>query len=80
MRKVWNMLIPVAGFVGSLISVSNLLPLTLDAITRGLGIWDGLLIAGYSTVGMLGLAVVARAIYRVDRKAGRVRNRVRWFE
>lgn len=74
------MLIPVAGFVGSLISVSNLLPLTLHAITRGLGIWDGLLIAGYSTVATLGLAVVGRAIYRVDRKAGRVRNRIRWFE
>jgi hypothetical protein len=80
MRKIWNMLIPVAGFVGSLISVSNLLPLALNAIARGLGIWEGLLIAGYSSVCLLGLAVMARAIYRVDRKAGRVRNRIRWFE
>ncbi len=80
MRKVWNVVILVAAFVGSLLSVSNLLPLALNAITRGFDIWDGLLIAGYSAVATLGVAVMARAIYRVDRKAGRIRNRVRWFE
>jgi hypothetical protein len=73
------MLLAIA-FTASTISMSNLMPLLLQVATSGLTILDGLLMIGYLSITALCLAVLARAMYRVDKKAGRIRNRVRWFE
>jgi hypothetical protein len=68
------------AFIVSIIAVSNLMPLLLHAVTRGLSLADGFLIAGYLLAGSIAIATLARAVYRLDRRAGRIRNKVRWFE
>jgi len=70
----------VAAFVLSIYAVSNLMPLLLHVVTTGPTLVDAALIAGYLTVGAIAVGILARAIYRLDRRAGRIRNRVRWFE
>lgn len=79
-KHVGNVLLLTGAFVVSILSVSNLLPLLLDATIRGMTMRDGLLMAGDFCVGTLAVAVLARAMYRLDKEAGRIRNRIRWFE
>jgi hypothetical protein len=79
-RHVRNFLLLTGAFAVSILSVSNLLPLLLDATIRPMTVWDGLLMAGDLCAGTLAVAVLARAMYRLDKKAGRIRNRIRWFE
>lgn len=78
-RVVHLMLLAIA-FIASTVSVSNLMSLLLQATTIGLTILDGFLMIGYLSVTALCLIVLARAMYRADKRAGRIRNRVRWFE
>jgi hypothetical protein len=73
------MLLAIA-FVLSVLSVSNLIPLFLQVVTKGFTFTDGLLIAGNLIVGALAVTVLARAMYRLDKKAGRIRNKIGWFE
>lgn len=68
------------AFVVSIYAVSNLMPLLLHVAIKGISITDGLLICANLTAGTIAVAILARAIYRVDRRAGRIRNRVGWFE
>ena len=68
------------AFVVSIYAVSNLMPLLLHVAIKGLSIIDGLSIAVYLIAGTIAIGILARAIYRLDRRAGRVRNRVGWFE
>jgi hypothetical protein len=79
-RLVGNVLLLASAFIVSVLSVSNLLPLLLYVTIKGMTMWDGLLLAGDLCAGTLAVAVLARAVYRLDRKAGRIRNRIRWFE
>jgi len=79
-RPVGNVLLLTSAFVVSVLSISNLLPLLLYVTIKGMTLWDGLLLAGDLWAGILAVAVLARAMYRLDEKAGRIRNRIRWFE
>ena len=67
-------------FVLSIVSVSNLMSLLLTAATGRITFTSELLAAGYSVAAIVAIVVLARAIYRVDKQAGRIRNRVGWFE
>jgi hypothetical protein len=69
-----------AAFIVSVLSVSNLMPLLFDVVTKGISLTEGLLIAGYLIASTVAIAILARDMYRLDKKAGRIRNRVRWFE
>ena len=86
MRGAWqignvgNALLLTSAFIVSVLSVSNLLPLLLYMTFRGMTIWNGLLSAGDLCASVLSVTVLARAMYRLDKKAGRIRNRIRWFE
>jgi hypothetical protein len=79
-RHVGNVLLLTSAFVVSVLSVSNLLPLLLYVTSKGMTVWDGLLLAGDLCAWILAVAVLARAMYRLDKNAGRIRNRIRWFE
>ena len=68
------------AFVVSIYAVSNLMPLLLHVAIKGLSIIDGLSIAVYLIAGTIAIGILARAIYRLDRRAGRIRNKVGWFE
>jgi hypothetical protein len=70
----------VVVFIVSVFCVSNMMALLLQAATEGITITDGLLTAGYALVSAATIVVLARAIYQLDRKAGRIRNRVGLFE
>ena len=69
-----------AVFIVSIYAVSNLMPLLLLVARNGLNASDSSLIVSDLTVVVASVAFLARAIYRVDKQAGRIRNRVGWFE
>jgi hypothetical protein len=56
------------------------MPLLLHATLRGLNLVDGVLIIVYLFVAFLSICTLARMIYAQDRRAGRIRNKVGWFE
>jgi len=64
----------------SIYAVSNLMPLLLHAARKGLNLVDSMSIAGYLVAEVIAMGILARAIYRLDRRAGRIRNRIEWFE
>ena len=70
----------VVAFIVSIYAVSNLMPLLLHAATRGLGSTDGVWIVGYSIALTVAILILARGIYRLDKRAGRIQNKVGWFE
>jgi hypothetical protein len=78
--RTGRLLLLALAFVLSVLSVSNLMPLLLQAATKGLTILNGLLIVGNLLVGIVAVAILAKAMYRLDKKAGRIQNRVEWFE
>lgn len=75
-----HFLLFVIAFVISVYSVSNLMPLLLEVATSGLTVADGMSIIVYLLVGLVSICVLARTVYRLDKKAGRVRNKIGWFE
>jgi hypothetical protein len=70
----------VAALAFSIYSVSSLMPLLMHVILRGATLTDGISIIGYLFVAFLSICTIARMIYTLDRKAGRIRNRIGWFE
>ncbi len=80
LKSAFNFVILAAAFASSVYIVSDLMPRLLHAVVRGISLTDGLWIIGYLAVGTISVGYLARAIYRVDRRAGRIRNRVPWFE
>jgi hypothetical protein len=68
------------AFVVSICAVSNLMPLLLYTAAKGLTPANGMLVMGYFVAGTISIMILARAIYRVDKRAGRIHNRVGWFE
>ena len=54
-------------------SVSNTMPLTLHAVMNGLNAM------GYLLVMLISISALARMIYAMDKKTGRIRNKIRWF-
>jgi hypothetical protein len=75
-----HVLLLAAAFIVSVLALSNLMPLLFQIAIEGFTIWDGFLVAGYLLAGTLAVAILARAMYRLDKRAGRIRNRVKWFE
>jgi len=78
--RVGRLLLLAVAFVVSILSVSNLMPLLVQVATNGLNLLMGILIAGNLFAGVVAVAVLAKAMYRLDKKAGRIRNKVGWFE
>jgi len=70
----------VIAFAVSVYSVSNLMPLFVHIAIKGSNAADSISVIAYLLVGFLSICIVARTIYRLDRKAGRVRNKIGWFE
>jgi hypothetical protein len=80
LSRAGRLMLLAIAFVLSVLSVSNLMPLFLQVVTKGFTVMDGLLISGNLFVGVVAVAILARAMYRLDKKAGRIRNKVGWFE
>ncbi len=78
--RTGRLLLLALAFGVSVFALSNLMPLLLQVATKGFTILDGLLIAGNLFVGTVAVAFLAKAMYRLDKKAGRIRNKVGWFE
>jgi hypothetical protein len=78
--RTGRLLLLALAFGVSVFALSNLMPLLLQVATKGFTILDGLLIAGNLFVGSVAVAFLAKAMYRLDKKAGRIRNKVGWFE
>ena len=78
--RVGRLLLLAVAFVASILSVSNLMPLLVEAATNGLNPLTDILIAGNLLVGAVAVTVLAKAMYKLDKKAGRIRNKVGWFE
>lgn len=75
-----HLLLLAAAFVVSTYAVSNLMPLLLHAAGDGFNASDVALIAGDLAAGIASVTFLAREVYRLDKRAGRIRNRVGWFE
>lgn len=80
MSGLTQFLVWIAAFAVSVYGVSNLMPLLLHVALRGLSFADALLIASYLLLICGSMVILARGIYRLDRRAGRIRNRVARFE
>jgi hypothetical protein len=70
----------VIAFAMSVYSVSNLMPLLVHIAIKGGNTAESLSVIAYLLVGFISICIVARTIYRLDRKAGRVQNKIGWFE
>jgi len=70
----------IIAFVVSVFAVSNLMPLLLQLALGRFTIATGLSVIGYLIITVMSLLVLAWGIYRLDRRAGRIRNKVGWFE
>jgi NADH dehydrogenase FAD-containing subunit len=80
LRRSVHLLLHTAAFVVSTYAVSNLMPLLLHAAEKGFNASDAALIVGDLVAGIASVTFLAREVYRVDKRAGRIRNRVGWFE
>ena len=68
------------AFVISTYAVSNLMPLLLQIARTGFNISNVVTIVVDLFAATVSVAFMARAIYRLDNEAGRIRNRVGWFD
>jgi len=75
-----NFALWIAAFAVSIYAVSGLLPLLLQSTVNGFTYAAALSTVGHLITISLCVLLLARGIYRVDRRAGRVRNKVKWFE
>jgi Mg2+ and Co2+ transporter CorA len=64
----------------SILAVSNLMSILLSAALGQVSLMNEMLAVGYLLTAVGTIFVLARAIYKVDKKAGRIRNKVGWFE
>jgi len=79
-RRAVHLLSIAMAFVVGTYAVSNLMPLLLDAARNGLNATSTTSIVGNLVAAIASIAFLAREVYRVDQRAGRIRNRVGWFE
>jgi hypothetical protein len=75
-----HLLLLTAAFIVSTYAVSNLMPLLLKAAENGFTALDAASITGDLVAGIASVTFLAREVYRLDKRAGRIRNRVGWFE
>ena len=64
----------------SILAVSNLMSIILSAALGQISLQNEVLAVVYLLIAIGTVIVLARAIYQVDKRAGRIRNRVGWFE
>ncbi|HUK27951.1 MAG TPA: hypothetical protein VLV31_05970 [Candidatus Acidoferrales bacterium] len=64
----------------SIIAVSNLMSIILSAALGQVSLLNEVFAVVYLLVAFGSIIVLARAIYQVDKRAGRIQNRVGWFE
>jgi len=79
-RRGARMLLLAIAFVVGTYAVSNLMPLLLHAARNGLNTSNAASIVGDLVAVIASVAYLAREVYRVDKRAGRIHNRVGWFE
>ena len=70
----------VAAFAVSVYAVSSLMPMFLHATLNGLNLAEGMSIIVYLLAVFISTRILAQIIYTLDRKAGRIRNKIGWFE
>jgi len=75
-----NLLLLAAAFVLSTYAVSNLMPLLAHVSRSGLSISNAVSAATDLVAAITSIAFLTRAIYTLDKRAGRIRNKVGWFE
>jgi len=80
MPPVAQFILWAIAFLICVYAVSNLLPLLVRAATKGLTLVDGMWIVGCSLAIGVSMVILARGVYRLDKRAGRIRNKVGWFE
>jgi hypothetical protein len=80
LRRMARLFFSAVAFVVGTYVVSNLMPLLLRAAESGLNASAGALIVGDMVAVTVSVTFLAREIYRMDERAGRIRNRVGWFE
>jgi hypothetical protein len=76
LRFAWS----ATAFVVSVYAFSNLMTLVLRIATSGFTVAVGFSFAEYLLAASLAILILAKELYRLDWKAGRIRNRVRCFE
>ncbi|MGD0690267.1 MAG: hypothetical protein ABSA50_10920 [Candidatus Bathyarchaeia archaeon] len=80
LRQGLHLVLLAAAFIVSTYAVSNLMPLLLHATGNGFNASDAASIVGDLVAGIASVTFLAREVYRLDKRAGRIRNRVGWFE
>lgn len=80
LRHGVHLLLLAAAFIVSTYAVSNLMPLLLHATRNGFNASDAASIVGELVAGIASVTFLAREVYRLDNRAGRIRNRIGWFE
>lgn len=79
-KRVVNFLLMMIALVVGVYSISNLMPLLLKALVRGLNLSEAFRTLVYLIAVVSTILVLARGIYKLDKRAGRIRNRIGWFE
>jgi pilus assembly protein TadC len=64
----------------SIYTVSNFMPLLLLTVGSGFNLQHGISLTAYAAAMTLGILILTWEIYRLDKRAGRIQNRVRLFE
>jgi hypothetical protein len=80
LRQGLHLVLLAAAFIVSTYAVSNLMPLLHHATGNGFNASDAASIVGDLVAGIASVTFLAREVYRLDKRAGRIRNRVGWFE
>ena len=80
LMRVGHFLLLAGAFIVSILCISNLMPLLFLTLTSGFTIARGLLIGGYLIAVIIAVMILARDMYRLDKRAGRIKNRIGWFE
>lgn len=75
-----HLVLLATAFVVSTYAVSNLMPLLLQIARTGFNISNVVTIVADFSATTISVAFMARAIYRLDKEAGRIRNKVGWLE
>ena len=68
------------AFVISTYAVSNLMPLLLQIARTGFNISNVITVVADLSAATISVTFMARTIYCLDKDAGRIRNRVGWFD
>ena len=80
MNRVLHLASSASAFMISIYAVSNFMPLLLLTFSSGFNLQHVISLTVYAAAMTIGILVLTWEIYRLDKRAGRIQNRVRWFE